>query len=142
MNLKGFISWNRKYIVGFEKKMEKNILQIWFSEVVLDRLLSCPECHERYQKPILMLPCEHNLCSKCAQSIYENKAIKIRNSRNGGARIRCPACRKGNPILNFKKYRQLLNYFNFDLKTVFRDCSGHAWRSRVNQKSPYWTANR
>ena len=41
-----------------------------------------------------------------------------------------------------KKYRQLLNYFNFDLKTVFRDCSGHAWRSRVNQKSPYWTANR
>ena len=41
-----------------------------------------------------MLPCEHNLCQICAQYIYDNKALKIKNSRNGGARFKCPACRR------------------------------------------------
>ena len=34
------------------------------------------------------------MCQKCAQYIYDNKSLIIKNSRNGGARIKCPACRK------------------------------------------------
>ena len=57
-------------------------------------MISCPECRERLKKPILLLPCQHNLCQKCAQYIYENQRLLIKNSRNGGARIKCPSCRK------------------------------------------------
>ena len=41
-----------------------------------------------------MLPCNHNFCQQCIQKIIDNKALAIKNSRNGGKRFKCPACRR------------------------------------------------
>lgn len=56
-------------------------------------MTSCHECRERLKPPVVLLPCNHNLCQVCCQKIFDNKSLPIKNSRNGGRRIRCPACR-------------------------------------------------
>ena len=69
------------------------ILELNFSDVKYDRMTSCHECRERLKPPVVLLPCNHNLCQVCCQKIFDNKSLPIKNSRNGGRRIRCPACR-------------------------------------------------
>ncbi|KAA8582874.1 hypothetical protein FQN60_015420 [Etheostoma spectabile] len=44
----------------------------------LEKQLVCPVCLEMFSKPVVILPCQHNLC---------------RNSAPSGARFRCPSCR-------------------------------------------------
>ncbi|CAG5110031.1 Oidioi.mRNA.OKI2018_I69.chr2.g4482.t1.cds [Oikopleura dioica] len=77
-----------------EEKKEEEKPPEETTESKVDRAISCPECRERLKRPILMLPCAHNLCQKCAQNIFDNKAIVMRNARSDRHKIRCPCCRK------------------------------------------------
>uniref|UniRef100_A0A8C6WMY6 Tripartite motif-containing protein 54 n=1 Tax=Neogobius melanostomus TaxID=47308 RepID=A0A8C6WMY6_9GOBI len=50
----------------------------------LEKQLLCPVCLEMFSKPVVILPCQHNLCRKCANDIFQV---------NAGGRFRCPSCR-------------------------------------------------
>ncbi|XP_064877035.1 E3 ubiquitin-protein ligase TRIM63-like [Oncorhynchus nerka] len=49
----------------------------------LQRQLICPICLEVFTKPVVILPCQHNLCRKCANDLYQV---------GSGGRFRCPSC--------------------------------------------------
>ena len=36
----------------------------------LEKQLICPVCLEMFSKPVVILPCQHNLCRKCANDIF------------------------------------------------------------------------
>ncbi|KAF5903434.1 tripartite motif-containing protein 54-like isoform X3 [Clarias magur] len=50
----------------------------------LEKQLICPICLDVFSKPVVILPCQHNLCRKCANELYQ---VGI------GGRFRCPSCR-------------------------------------------------
>lgn len=37
----------------------------------LEKQLICPICLELFTKPVVILPCQHNLCRKCANDIFQ-----------------------------------------------------------------------
>ncbi|XP_051786904.1 tripartite motif-containing protein 54-like [Erpetoichthys calabaricus] len=55
----------------------------------LERQLSCPICLELFSKPVLILPCQHNLCRGCASRLYETH----NPYHYTGGVFRCPTCR-------------------------------------------------
>ncbi|XP_065270763.1 tripartite motif-containing protein 54-like [Emys orbicularis] len=68
----------------------------------LERQLICPICLEMFTKPVVILPCQHNLCRKCANDIFQvsNPSCSLlllgrsRGTTLGSAgRFRCPSCR-------------------------------------------------
>ncbi|KAL2096823.1 hypothetical protein ACEWY4_006030 [Coilia grayii] len=62
----------------------------------LEKQLICPICLEIFSKPVVILPCQHNLCRKCANDIFQasNPYLASRSSAVGsGGRFRCPSCR-------------------------------------------------
>ncbi|XP_078450449.1 tripartite motif-containing protein 54-like [Lampetra fluviatilis] len=62
----------------------------------LEKQLTCPICLEMFTKPVVILPCQHNLCRKCANDIFQasNPFWQSRSSGVGsGGRFRCPSCR-------------------------------------------------
>uniref|UniRef100_A0A672NR76 Tripartite motif-containing protein 54 n=1 Tax=Sinocyclocheilus grahami TaxID=75366 RepID=A0A672NR76_SINGR len=63
----------------------------------LERQLICPICLEIFTKPVVILPCQHNLCRKCANDIFQasNPYLPTRggSSLGSGGRFRCPSCR-------------------------------------------------
>ncbi|XP_043352022.1 tripartite motif-containing protein 54-like [Dermochelys coriacea] len=68
----------------------------------LERQLICPICLEVFTKPVVILPCQHNLCRKCANDIFQvsNPSCSLllmgrsRGTTLGSAgRFRCPSCR-------------------------------------------------
>ncbi|KAM8832825.1 tripartite motif-containing protein 54 [Spinachia spinachia] len=64
----------------------------------LEKQLICPVCLEMFSKPVVILPCQHNLCRKCANDIFQaaNPLWRSRGSSSTGprgARFRCPSCR-------------------------------------------------
>lgn len=38
---------------------------------MLHKHLICPICQEVFSKPVVILPCQHNLCRKCANQLYQ-----------------------------------------------------------------------
>jgi len=60
-----------------------------FEAEQIERLLSCSICLEVYTKPVVILPCQHNLCRKCANDCYTNRGTTMGTS----GRFRCPTCR-------------------------------------------------
>ncbi|KPP69296.1 E3 ubiquitin-protein ligase TRIM63-like [Scleropages formosus] len=55
----------------------------------LEKQLSCPICLEMFTKPVVILPCQHNLCRSCANDLYDS-----RNPYHfSGGIFRCPTCR-------------------------------------------------
>ncbi|XP_023285784.1 tripartite motif-containing protein 54 [Seriola lalandi dorsalis] len=64
----------------------------------LEKQLICPVCLEMFSKPVVILPCQHNLCRKCANDIFQS-ANPLWHSRGSsgiaasGGRFRCPSCR-------------------------------------------------
>ncbi|XP_053310492.1 E3 ubiquitin-protein ligase TRIM63 [Spea bombifrons] len=60
----------------------------------LEKQLICPICLEMFNKPVVILPCQHNLCRKCANDVFQagNPYWPTRTSVSGG-RFRCPTCR-------------------------------------------------
>ncbi|XP_070705366.1 tripartite motif-containing protein 54 [Pempheris klunzingeri] len=64
----------------------------------LEKQLICPVCLEMFSKPVVILPCQHNLCRKCANDIFQsaNPLWHTRGSSSmsaSGGRFRCPSCR-------------------------------------------------
>ncbi|NXC22834.1 TRI63 ligase, partial [Corythaeola cristata] len=61
----------------------------------LEKQLICPICLEMLSKPVVILPCQHNLCRKCANDIFQaaNPYWQSRGSVISGGRFRCPSCR-------------------------------------------------
>ncbi|XP_041101798.1 tripartite motif-containing protein 54-like isoform X2 [Polyodon spathula] len=63
----------------------------------LEKQLICPICLEMFSKPVVILPCQHNLCRKCASDIFQasNPYLPTRggNTVAAGGRFRCPSCR-------------------------------------------------
>ncbi|XP_028290748.1 tripartite motif-containing protein 55 isoform X2 [Gouania willdenowi] len=62
----------------------------------LEKQLICPICLEIFSKPVVILPCQHNLCRKCANDVFQasNPYLPTRNgSLTSGGRFRCPSCR-------------------------------------------------
>ncbi|KAF5902986.1 E3 ubiquitin-protein ligase TRIM63-like isoform X1, partial [Clarias magur] len=39
----------------------------------LEKQLICPICLEMFTKPVVILPCQHNLCRKCANDIFQTE---------------------------------------------------------------------
>ena len=79
--------------LNIQTQSQMRVIIYFISDVKYDRITSCHECRERLKPPVVLLPCNHNLCQVCCQKIFDNKSLPIKNSRNGGRRIRCPACR-------------------------------------------------
>nr|XP_006634066.1 PREDICTED: tripartite motif-containing protein 55 isoform X1 [Lepisosteus oculatus] len=63
----------------------------------LEKQLICPICLEIFTKPVVILPCQHNLCRKCANDIFQasNPYLPTRagTTVSSGGRFRCPSCR-------------------------------------------------
>ncbi|XP_026860255.2 tripartite motif-containing protein 55b isoform X1 [Electrophorus electricus] len=62
----------------------------------LEKQLICPICLEIFTKPVVILPCQHNLCRKCANDIFQasNPYLPTRGGTvTSGGRFRCPSCR-------------------------------------------------
>ncbi|CAL8347649.1 unnamed protein product [Merluccius merluccius] len=63
----------------------------------LEKQLVCPICLEMFSKPVVILPCQHNLCRKCANDIFQasNPYLTTRTGSTvaSGGRFRCPSCR-------------------------------------------------
>ncbi|XP_066536450.1 tripartite motif-containing protein 55b [Hoplias malabaricus] len=62
----------------------------------LEKQLICPICLELFTKPVVILPCQHNLCRKCANDIFQasNPYLTARGGTGtSGGRFRCPSCR-------------------------------------------------
>ncbi|XP_029452195.1 tripartite motif-containing protein 54 [Rhinatrema bivittatum] len=63
----------------------------------LEKQLICPICLEMFTKPVVILPCQHNLCRKCANDVFQasNPLWQSRGSStvSTGGRFRCPSCR-------------------------------------------------
>ncbi|XP_061569634.1 tripartite motif-containing protein 55b isoform X2 [Cololabis saira] len=62
----------------------------------LEKQLICPICLEIFTKPVVILPCQHNLCRKCANDVFQssNPYLTTRSgSLTSGGRFRCPSCR-------------------------------------------------
>ncbi|XP_053498646.1 tripartite motif containing 101 isoform X5 [Ictalurus furcatus] len=55
----------------------------------LEKQLICPICLEVFTKPVVILPCQHNLCRKCANELYQPSLFQV----GIGGRFRCPSCR-------------------------------------------------
>ncbi|KAF3857586.1 hypothetical protein F7725_010787, partial [Dissostichus mawsoni] len=63
----------------------------------LEKQLICPICLEIFTKPVVILPCQHNLCRKCANDVFQasNPYLTTRSGStvSSGGRFRCPSCR-------------------------------------------------
>ncbi|KAL1020655.1 hypothetical protein UPYG_G00002940 [Umbra pygmaea] len=55
----------------------------------LQKQLICPICLDVFTKPVVILPCQHNLCRKCANELYQPSLFQV----GTGGRFRCPSCR-------------------------------------------------
>ncbi|XP_078671654.1 tripartite motif-containing protein 54-like isoform X3 [Branchiostoma floridae x Branchiostoma belcheri] len=79
---------------------EKNINKNWGcgkKMESLERDLHCPVCLDVYTKPVLMLPCQHNLCRQCVQNIVYTQDEDDEGYRGGPGRpsaFPCPQCRQ------------------------------------------------
>uniref|UniRef100_A0A8C9X045 Tripartite motif-containing protein 54 n=1 Tax=Sander lucioperca TaxID=283035 RepID=A0A8C9X045_SANLU len=59
----------------------------------LEKQLICPICLEMFTKPVVILPCQHNLCRKCANDASNPYLPTRGGSLTSGGRFRCPSCR-------------------------------------------------
>ncbi|EPY77401.1 tripartite motif-containing protein 54 [Camelus ferus] len=52
----------------------------------LEKQLICPICLEMFSKPVVILPCQHNLCRKCANDVFQagEYSLCMDSSRNAG----------------------------------------------------------
>ncbi|XP_051562932.1 E3 ubiquitin-protein ligase TRIM63-like [Myxocyprinus asiaticus] len=55
----------------------------------LEKQLSCPICLDMFTKPVVILPCQHNLCRNCANDLYDSQ----NPYHYSGGIFRCPTCR-------------------------------------------------
>ena len=61
----GTVAEGMNFTVGF-----KPLLGDAHSMDNLEKQLICPICLEMFSKPVVILPCQHNLCRKCANDVF------------------------------------------------------------------------
>uniref|UniRef100_A0A452U9D8 Tripartite motif containing 63 n=1 Tax=Ursus maritimus TaxID=29073 RepID=A0A452U9D8_URSMA len=78
-------------------KGEKSLIQDGNPMENLEKQLICPICLEMFTKPVVILPCQHNLCRKCANDIFQAAnpfwTNRVGSVSMSGGRFRCPSCR-------------------------------------------------
>lgn len=57
----------------------------------LEKQLVCPICLEMFSKPVVILPCQHNLCRRCANDVFQVSPALVR-LRRSGVRLRSHVC--------------------------------------------------
>ncbi|XP_060703687.1 E3 ubiquitin-protein ligase TRIM63-like [Hemiscyllium ocellatum] len=74
---------------------QPNIIRQPSTMETLEKQLICPICLEMFEKPVVILPCQHNLCRKCANDVFQaaNPYWQGRGTMISGGRFRCPTCR-------------------------------------------------
>ncbi|XP_072404344.1 E3 ubiquitin-protein ligase TRIM63-like isoform X1 [Chiloscyllium punctatum] len=74
---------------------QPNIIRESSTMETLEKQLICPICLEMFEKPVVILPCQHNLCRKCANDVFQaaNPYWQGRGTMISGGRFRCPTCR-------------------------------------------------
>ena len=72
----------------------------------LEKQLICPICLEMFTKPVVILPCQHNLCRKCASDIFQVGLLGMQRVE------RFPS--SPNPVLHFE-----VNFFRKLYKVAF-----------------------
>ncbi|XP_056130545.1 tripartite motif containing 101 [Lampris incognitus] len=61
----------------------------------LEKQLICPICLQIFNKPVVILPCQHNLCRKCANELYQPSLYQAWTTMSvNSGRFRCPSCRQ------------------------------------------------
>ncbi|KAK0153253.1 Tripartite motif-containing protein 55 [Merluccius polli] len=61
----------------------------------LEKQLLCPICLDIFTKPVVILPCQHNLCRRCANELYQPSLFLARTTMTvNSGRFRCPTCRQ------------------------------------------------
>uniref|UniRef100_A0A3Q2YB19 Tripartite motif-containing protein 54 n=1 Tax=Hippocampus comes TaxID=109280 RepID=A0A3Q2YB19_HIPCM len=69
----------------------------WGAMESLEKQLICPICLEMFSKPVVILPCQHNLCRKCASDVFQAAnpylTSRVGSTASSGGRFRCPSCR-------------------------------------------------
>ncbi|KAJ4934364.1 hypothetical protein JOQ06_007162 [Pogonophryne albipinna] len=59
----------------------------------LEKQLICPICLQLFSKPVVILPCQHNLCRKCANELYQPSLFSAHTTMQvSSGRFRCPSC--------------------------------------------------
>lgn len=53
----------------------------------LEKQLICPICLEMFSKPVVILPCQHNLCRKCANDVFQVGSGTDRRAQGGSSHI-------------------------------------------------------
>lgn len=84
----------------------------------LEKQLICPICLEMFTKPVVILPCQHNLCRKCASDIFQ---VSSGHGRVLGVQV---AAQLSSMKARLSWPRTLLNWANFPSCTV-DPCKGH-----------------
>lgn len=60
---------------------QSNIIQDSGPMDNLEKQLICPICLEIFSKPVVILPCQHNLCRKCANDVFQVRALGDHRAR-------------------------------------------------------------
>ncbi|KAM4729023.1 E3 ubiquitin-protein ligase TRIM63-like [Anableps anableps] len=106
----------------------------------LEKQLICPICLEMFTKPVVILPCQHNLCRKCANDVFQasNPYLSTRSSSTvtSGGRFRCPSCRHEVVLDRHGVYGLQRNLLVENIIDMYKQGSGSKPEPEKKQEQP------
>ncbi|XP_065142182.1 tripartite motif containing 101 isoform X2 [Paramisgurnus dabryanus] len=93
----------------------------------LEKQLICPICLEVFTKPVVILPCLHNLCRKCANELYQ---VGV------GGHFRCPSCRQEIVLDRHGVYGLQRNLLVENIIDVYKQECARADQESVSSRPP------
>ncbi|XP_029380760.1 E3 ubiquitin-protein ligase TRIM63-like isoform X1 [Echeneis naucrates] len=106
----------------------------------LEKQLVCPICLEMFTKPVVILPCQHNLCRKCANDVFQasNPYLSTRSGSTvtSGGRFRCPSCRHEVVLDRHGVYGLQRNLLVENIIDMFKQSSSSKVSSEVEPSQP------
>ncbi|XP_029686784.1 E3 ubiquitin-protein ligase TRIM63-like isoform X2 [Takifugu rubripes] len=106
----------------------------------LEKQLVCPICLEMFSKPVVILPCQHNLCRKCANDVFQasNPYLSARSSSTlaSGGRFRCPSCRHEVVLDRHGVYGLQRNLLVENIIDMYKQGSSSRPEAEVKQQQP------
>ncbi|XP_028638641.1 tripartite motif-containing protein 54 [Grammomys surdaster] len=104
----------------------------------LEKQLICPICLEMFSKPVVILPCQHNLCRKCANDVFQasNPLWQSRGSTtvSSGGRFRCPSCRHEVVLDRHGVYGLQRNLLVENIIDIYKQESSRPLHSKAEQQ--------
>nr|XP_055044235.1 tripartite motif containing 101 isoform X1 [Misgurnus anguillicaudatus] len=98
----------------------------------LEKQLICPICLEVFTKPVVILPCLHNLCRKCANELYQPSLFQV----GVGGHFRCPSCRQEIVLDRHGVYGLQRNLLVENIIDVYKQESARADQESVSSRPP------